>query len=89
MRLSSIWFGIASATATAMLWVVCSLLVVVLPGFMTHMTAGMMHGDTASMALTMTWPGFLWGLVAWVVWAGMAGWLLAMIYNRLLPPVKH
>jgi hypothetical protein len=85
MKLNPIMFGIASAIATAMLWVVCSLLVVLLPEFMTHMTAGMMHDDTASMALTMTWPGFLWGLVAWVVCAGVAGWLLAMIYNRLLP----
>ena len=85
MKLNPIMLGIAGATATSMLWVVCSLLVFLLPGFMTHMTASMMHGDTASMALTMTWPGFLWGLVAWVVWAGVAGWLLAMIYNRLLP----
>ena len=85
MKLNPTMLGISSAIATAVLWVICSLLIVALPGFMTHMTAGVMHGDTASMALTMTWPGFLWGLFAWVVWAGVAGWLLAMIYNRLLP----
>ena len=85
MKLNPIMLGISSAIATAVLWIICSLLVVMLPGFMTYMTTGMMHGDTASMALTMTWPGFLWGLIAWVVWVGVAGWLLAMIYNRLLP----
>ena len=85
MKLNPITLGISSAFTTAILWIICSLLVVVLPGFMTHMTAGMMHGDTASTIFTMTWPGFIYGLVAWVVWAGVAGWLIAIIYNRLLP----
>jgi hypothetical protein len=85
MKLNPNILGIASAVATAVLWIICSLLVALLPEFMTHMTAGMMHGDTASMAFTMTWTGFLWGLVAWVVCAGVTGWLIATIYNRLLP----
>ena len=85
MKLNPNMLGIASAVATAILWVICSLLVVLLPGLMAHMTAGMMHGDTVSMAFTMTWAGFLWGLIAWVVYAGVTGWLIATIYNRLLP----
>ncbi len=85
MKLDPMMLGIASAIATAVLWMICSLLVILLPGFMTSMSAGMMHGDTASMSFTMGWQGFFWGLVAWVVWAGVAGWLIAMIYNQLLP----
>ena len=84
MKLNPIMLGIASAITAAVLWVICSLLVVLLPGFMTNMTAGMMH-DAVAMSLTMSWLGFIYGLIGWVVSAAVAAWLLAIIYNRLLP----
>ncbi len=85
MKLNPVMLGVASAIATAVLWVICSFFVILSPEFMEPMSAGMMHGDALSMSLTMTWTGFLWGLVAWVVCAGVAGWLIAIIYNQLLP----
>ncbi|MFT5452781.1 MAG: hypothetical protein ACI9N9_002279 [Enterobacterales bacterium] len=85
MKLNPITLGIASAITTAVLWVICSLLVVLLPGFMTHMTAGMMHDAVASISLTMTWLGFIYGLICWVISAAIAAWLLAIVYNQLLP----
>jgi hypothetical protein len=85
MKLNSITLGVASATATIILWVACSLLVVFLPEFMMSMTSGMMHSDVAAMSFTMTWGGFFSGLVAWTVTAGVTGWLIAVIYNQLLP----
>ncbi len=84
MKINPITLGFASAITTAVLWVICSLLVILLPGFMTHMTAGMMH-DSVAMSLTMSWLGFIYGLIGWVVSAAIAAWLLAIIYNRLLP----
>jgi hypothetical protein len=79
--------GVASAIVAAILWITCSLLVVFVPGFIEAMSAGMMHGDSKSVSFTMTWTGFFWGLIAWVVWADIAGWLVAYFYNKLLP--KH
>ncbi len=84
MKLNPIGLGMASAIATAILWVICSVFVVLFPGFAESMTAGMMHSDTASISLTMAWTGVLWGLIGWTVFAGVFGWLIAIIYNRLL-----
>lgn len=85
MKLNPTIFGTASAVTTGILWIVCSILVVILPGFMESMTAGMMHSSVTSMDFTLTWEGFLWGLIAWAIWAGIAGWLLVLLYNQLLP----
>ena len=84
MKFNPITLGIASAIVAAVLWVVCSLLVVLLPEFMTHMTAGMMH-DAVAMSLSMSWLGFIYGLIGWVISAAIAAWLLAIAYNQLLP----
>ena len=84
MRLHSIKFALSAAITAAILWIICAVLVVLFPAFMNSMTAGMMHGDAAHIGLILDWPGFLIGLIAWVVWSGVAGWLVALIYNQLL-----
>ncbi len=83
MRIHSFNFALSAAITAAILWIICAVLVALSPAFMNSMTAGMMHGDTAHIGLILDWPGFLVGLIAWVVWSGVAGWLVAITYNQL------
>ena len=64
MKLNPNILGVSSAIVTAILWTICSLLVVFVPGFIETMSAGMMHGDAMDVSFTMTWTGFFWGLIA-------------------------
>ena len=76
MKLNSVMLGITSAISTAVLWVICSVLVALLPDFMGSMSAGMMHSDVAAMSFTMSWGGFFWGLFA----MGYMGRSCGMVY---------
>ena len=84
MKLNPTALGAASAISFAILWIICSAAVAVLPGFMLTMSGHMMHGDFSQMGWTLTWGGVFLGLVAWAVVAFVSGWLIAAIYNRLL-----
>lgn len=75
--------AIAAGLAFAVLWVICSALVAILPGPMMAITGHMMHGDFTAMGWTLTWTGFFFGLVGWAVVAGITAWAIALIYNRL------
>lgn len=84
MKLNAIKFGVASAVAFAILWVVCSFLVVMMPGLMMEMSGHMVHTDLTEMQWHMGFAGVLIGLLAWSFVAGITGWLVAAIYNRLI-----
>ena len=71
-------FGITSA----ILWIICSALVALTPGAMMAMTGHMFHATMEGISWTLTWAGFLIGLVAWVVCAAVAGWLVGWSYSR-------
>lgn len=83
MKLNAINFGLAAAYAVAIIWVFCSLLVVMLPGMSMNMGGYMMHSDFSGMGWHMGITGFVLGLVLWVLTAGIFAWLMATIYNRL------
>ncbi len=83
MNLNAKSLAMSFASVTAVLWVACSLLVALLPGLMMSMTAHMLHSDMTGFSWTLTWTGFFMGLVAWTLWAAVAGWLIAWAYNRL------
>lgn len=85
MKLNPMSLAAASALAIALVWTLCSILVLVLPSMMLGMTNHMLHAQFGSFSWVLTWVGYLVGLIAWSVWAGITGWLLAVIYNRLLP----
>jgi len=72
----------AAAVTAAVLWVICSMLVAGLPQLMMSMTGHMVHLDTQSFSWVMSIPGFLVGLVIWMVAAWATGWLIAVFYNR-------
>ena len=84
MNLDAKSLAMSFGCVTAALWVACSLLVALMPGPMMSMTAHMFHSDMADSSWALTWPGFFLGLVAWAVWAAVAGWLVAWTYNRFV-----
>lgn len=84
MKLDPNPFAAACAFVTAILWIVCALAVAALPGPMMNMTGHMMHTDVTEFRWALNWLSFFVGLVSWTAIAGVAGWLIAVIYNRLL-----
>ena len=83
MKLNAIKFGLAAAYAVAIIWVFCSLLVVMLPGMSMNMGGYMMHSDFSGMSWHMGVSGFVLGLILWSLTAGIFAWLMAAIYNAL------
>jgi hypothetical protein len=55
-----------------------------MPGMKMGMSGHMVHGDPSAMHWHLSLPGVLLGLVAWSLLAGITGWLVAIVYNRLL-----
>lgn len=82
MKINSNALGMAFAAAFAFLWVICSLLVMVFPGFMMNMTGHMAHATLHDLGWTLTITGFLIGLVVWVITAWVTGWLIGFFYNK-------
>ena len=84
MKLKPTALGAASAISFAILWIICSAAVAVLPGFMMSMSLHMVHSDLSQISWTLTWTGVILGLVAWAAVAFVSGWLVAAVYNSLL-----
>lgn len=84
MKIDSIKFGLAVAIVSAVSWVICGLLVFSMPSGMMRMSGHMMHSDMSRMSWVLTGGGFVIGLVAWSVIAGLFAWAIAAVYNRLL-----
>lgn len=84
MKLNAIKLGYAAALSFTLLWVICSLMVWLMPVMMMGMTGNMMHSDWSQMGWHLSLSGMLIGLVGWSVAAGVSGWLIAVIYNKLL-----
>ncbi len=72
----------ASASAVAVLWIICSVFVMGIPGSMMDMSGYMVHADLSEMNWEMTAVGFLYGLIIWSIMAGLTGWLIGIFYNR-------
>lgn len=83
MKLDAIKFGLASAATFSILWVVCSLFVMGMPMNMMHISGNMVHGNFTSMQWSMGTQSIFIGLIAWAFVAGITGWLIALIYNKL------
>lgn len=83
MKINSMKFGIASAISASILWIICSVLVIFLPSMMLSMSGDMVHMQLNNMGWNLTFIGAVKGLIAWFAMAGLAGWILAGIYNRL------
>jgi uncharacterized membrane protein YbhN (UPF0104 family) len=84
MRIDAIKFGLATAITTAIVWVLCSILVLAMPSPMMNMSGHMVHANLNGMNWTLTFTGFVLGLISWSIWAGIFGWILAYFYNMLV-----
>ena len=84
MKLDVIKFGLASAYAISIVWIVGSLLVLLLPSMSMSMGGYMMHADFSGTNWHMGIAGFLFWLFLWAFSAGVFASLMAAIYNRLI-----
>lgn len=84
MKLDAAKFGLAWAITFGIFWIICSLLVWLMPGMMMGISGHMVHGDLSAMQWHLSFAGVLLGLVAWALLAGITGWVVAAVYNRLL-----
>ena len=83
MKINPVPFALASAITAAVLWIICSLAVFVLPGQMMSMSGEMVHANLSGMHWNLSMSGVLIGLVGWVLVAGIFGWIVALVYNLL------
>ncbi len=75
---------LAAAIAAAIVWAICSALVAVAPGFSMAIMAPMVHMPPSSVGWSLTWGGFLIGLIGWSVTIAFFAWLGAGLYNRVV-----
>lgn len=83
MKINQLSFALASAISTAIVWIICSLLVWTLPRAMMDMTGSMVHMEMNRGGWMLSPLGVFWGLIAWSLSAGIFAWLMAAIYNWL------
>lgn len=84
MKLNPMGLAIAAAVAFAIIWTVCTILVVVLPSAMSTMTGHMVHAHMDDFSWMLNWTGYLIGLAAWSAWAAATGWLIGITYNSVV-----
>jgi len=84
MKLDAVRIGAATAIVFAVVWVICSLLVVFVPGVMMEMSGHMLHADLGNLNWTLRWTGFFVGLVAWTALSWVIAWAIAAVHNALL-----
>ena len=83
MKIDPLNFALAGAVTAAVLWIICSLFVWLMPGGMMNVTTNMMHMEMARGGWAISLVGAVWGLIGWSLFVGIFAWLLATIYNLL------
>lgn len=83
MALNANKLFLATAVVFALLWIVCSALVALIPDIMLTMTGYMVHAELETFRWSLTGAGFVGGLVLWALVPGITVWLIAVAYNRL------
>jgi hypothetical protein len=83
MQLHAVKLGFSTAIAMAILWVICSSMVYLMPDQMRFVSAQMVHIDSAQVSWSLNWFGFFIGLVSWSFVGGVTVWLVASIFNIL------
>lgn len=81
MKIDATKLGLSMGGTAAILWSICSALVVVQPALMMTITGYMVHVNMDGFSWKLTWVGYIVGLVAWTICAAAAGWLTGWIYG--------
>ena len=84
MKLHALKFGLAAAISIAILWIICSLIVWLSPSMSMEMAGHMVHSDLSQMQWQLSLSGIIIGLFIWSLFAGITGWLIAKLYNKLI-----
>ena len=85
MTLNANKLFLATVIVFALLWIICSALVALIPGPMLTMTGYMVHSELETFRWSLTGAGFVGGLVLWSLIPGITVWLVAAAYKRLAP----
>lgn len=85
MKLNPMKFALASSISASILWLICSVLVMIMPGMMMSMSGDMVHMELNDMGWHLSLSGVIFGMMGWSIIVGTMGWILASIYNRLDP----
>ncbi len=82
--------SLSLAATSGILYLACALLFAVAPQAMLNLANSLFHGlDITQIAkASMTFGGVLAGLIQALVYAWIAGWLFAIVYNTLLKKAK-
>lgn len=83
MNMNANKLALSTAAAFVVLWIGCSLVVVLFPAGSMTLTGHMFHTDLQPMTWTLTWTGFFAGLSGWAILGGVTAWFVATIYNRI------
>lgn len=86
MKLNQKAFGLSSAILSGVLYVICTIFVVFWPDFSRQILDWLLHQLPALSDFSITWGGFIAGLILFVVFAYVTGWIFAWLYNRMLKP---
>jgi len=84
MKINPVFFAIASGITAAILWLVCSLFVAMMPAMMMDMSGQMVHANLGGMNWSLSFGGVIAGLIGWAVFAAIFAWILAFLYNMLI-----
>ncbi len=83
MKLNTQAIGLAVAAGAAIVWAICSAFIALAPRPTMVLTGAMFHiAGARSVTSSLTWAGFVIGLCAWAVTAGLFAALCAWLYNR-------
>ncbi len=76
--------ALSLASVSAILYTACALLVAIAPGFAIKLFSNLFHGvDITGLAgKSISIAGALVGLIEVAVYAWIAGWLFAWVYNK-------
>ena len=84
MKIDSVKFAQAAALSTAIIWIVCSVIVYILPTMMLSISGNMIHMNLDRIGWHLSLSSIVMGLFGWVFISSIIAWLLAKIYNTLL-----
>lgn len=83
MNINANKLALSSAITFALLWVLCSIVVIALPHQSMGIMGSMVHSDMGGLQWNMQIGSLVVGLVAWSLSAGVTAWLIATLYNKL------
>lgn len=76
--------SLSLAYVTAIVSIVCALLLAIAPQLTMNVFGSIFHGlDISKIAVAVTWTNAILGTIVAIVTALIIGWLFAVIYNKV------